>query len=71
MTHFPELTASYMAMSPWARSLLRNLAKAYALRWPAPKQLPALTLVPKPLIIEGDPNLIDNDVYRRLPVVIR
>lgn len=46
MSDLEQLSADFQAMNPWAKKLLGELAKAYALRWPAPKPPPHLQLVP-------------------------
>jgi hypothetical protein len=46
MSDFEQLSAYFQAMSPWARTILRNTAKAFAERFPAPKPPLHLRLVP-------------------------
>lgn len=69
MMHLPQLNAFYIAMNPWARSLLLNIARRYAARWPAPRELPLLVLVPKPLIIKQAAEGVD-DLIHRDPTII-
>lgn len=72
MKHLPELIAAYSAMSPWARSLLLDVANDYAVKFPAPKKQPNLTLVqPDGVRIQPAADLLDNSVDRRAPVGAR
>lgn len=72
MKHVPELIAAYAAMSPWARSLLLDVAKDYAIKFPAPKKQVSLTLVQADgICVKAPPDLLDNGVDRQPSVVVR
>lgn len=71
MEHLPELTNAYLAMSPWARSLLRDIAKDYARQFPAPKKQPALALVSGNRVnIQAATNLLDDSINCSAPISI-
>lgn len=53
MLHLPELEALYVAMTPFARGLLLEMAREYRKAWPAPKKSPLLTVVEKGGPVEG------------------
>lgn len=67
MTHLPELIAAYAAMNPWARKLLRDLAKDYWKLFPneelsdasgvvgAPEQLIGQGVESSPAVVTGKP----------------
>ena len=74
MTHLPEVIASYAAMSPWARELLRDIAADYAVRWPVVKKKkvgtgPALSVVAPVARVEEAPHSLNSDINRRFTVV--
>lgn len=72
MLHLPELIMAYSAMSPWARELLRDVAKDYVTRFPAPKQTRTLTLVEAGSVhIQPPSNLLNYPVDRSTPVLVR
>lgn len=72
MQHLQELIIAYTAMSPWARSLLRDIANDYAALYPAPKKQPALSLVTGDRInVQAPPDLLDNSIDSSAPVTIR
>lgn len=71
MTHLPDLIAAYAAMSPWARSLLLDIALDYAKKFPAPKKQANLTLVQSDIIdVQPAPDLLDHCVDCGAPVTV-
>ncbi|MDB5937487.1 MAG: hypothetical protein JWQ01_4831 [Massilia sp.] len=72
MELFHELEASYAVMSPWARRQIREIAREYALNWPAMKNVPLLTLVvSQPAENEISARLLNRDINLLPAILVR
>lgn len=73
MSELPDLLQAYESMTPWARSLLLEIAQDYAKQFPAPKKHPGLTLVKSGeiRILQSAPDLLDHDIDGGPPVLTR
>lgn len=76
MKHLPTITAAYISMNPWARSLILAVALDYAARWPMKKPRPGqraapkLTLILGSLDVQKEPDLLNDTVDRSTAIII-
>lgn len=72
MDMFHEVQQFYEAMSPWARRKFRETGRDYARTWPAPKNIPLLTLVvDQPAPSQLAPRGLDRDINQFPAILVR